>query len=447
MKITIIGGGPAGYEAALHASHLGAEVVLIEAGDIGGTCLNRGCIPTKTLLEHSHLYHKLTHEHPYGVVTPDVQLDYSIVQSHKESVTSTLRSGIESELKKAKVELIRGYGKILDNHNVQVVDGPIVQSDKIIIATGSRNFVPEWPGTSLSNVLDSTSILDLNEVPKSLTIVGGGVIGIEFATVFAEFGSEVTVLEYAKNIVPRVDTTISKRLKSQLTRELGIQVMNNVEVTGFEAADGQVNTHYEYKGDDHSLINEKVLIAIGRTGNFDLENMDQVGIEHNGRFIKVDESYATTVSNIYAIGDVNGLSLLAHSAYDQARQLTEALVLGNPVQIKSIPDCIFSSPEIASIGLTEDSAKEKGIAYRSNKTLYGSNGKALAMNAATGMIKSLMDDEGRLLGLHIMGAHASDLIHYGTLMIEGNLNIEVVQNMIFAHPTLGELFSDHLRSY
>jgi len=449
-RIIIIGGGPAGYEAALHGAHLGGNVTLIEDHKIGGSCLNYGCIPTKTLIEHANFYDKLVHNKHLGVRVNEAILDYDQVLRHKDSVIESLSSGIMSKLKKAKVTYISGYGRIVDGSKVEVKrpDGSItlVKGDVIVLATGSKPFVPQFPGGDSQHLLTSKDLLSLEKLPTTITIVGGGVIGMEFAVLLNAFGVQVTVLEYAKNLLPLIDSAISKRLKSIISKK-GITVYTGAKVTGFEDVGHRLKVIYEDKTGVHELISDKALMSIGRVGRYDLDNMDEQGIQHNERFVQVDDQLMTSLQGIYAIGDVNGQSLLAHAAYDQGRQVMECIILERPVQKRLVPACVFTNPEIATVGLSEDEAKVQAIAYTCQRTLYSTSGKALAMDASTGFIKTLVSEKGLIIGFHVFGEHASDLVHYGSIAMEGKMTVEQLKNIIFAHPTLGELFSDNMRQY
>lgn len=449
-KIVIIGGGPAGYKAALYGASLGAEIYLIENHKIGGTCLNYGCIPTKTLIEHASFYHKTMNPEPFGVQVEASTLDYNKVLEHKASVIDTLGSGILAKLKKAKVTYLEGHGYITSPSSVRVTltDGCVQEIDcsHIVLATGSKPFMPSFPGVHNERVLTSRTLLGLNTLPKSLSIVGGGVIGMEFAVLLQNFGVQVTVLEYAQNLLPLLDSALGKRLKSFVTKS-GVQVITQAEVVGFESADSSVRVLYQDKKGEHSVQSDYALMAIGRIGNFDCQMLDEQSIHHSERFIRVNEHYETSVQNIYAIGDVNGQSLLAHSAYDQAHQLMDNLLNGMNVKVKPIPSCVFTSPEIASIGFSEEDAKKQSLNYTVQKTLYSNSGKALAMGEGSGFIKTLADENGLIIGCHILGAHSSDLIHYASIAMTAQMNISELKSIIFAHPTLGELFSDNMHQF
>lgn len=443
--IVIIGGGPAGYEAALRAGHAGAEVTLIEAHKIGGTCLNYGCIPTKTLVEHATFYRKVREAETMGLLVADLTVDFEKINVHKMNVVDSLQKGILSQLKKAKVNHLHGTGEIIKAGLVKVtIDGKetSISCDEIILATGSKAIMPTFIGENNQHLVTSKDLLEMSVYPDEIVIVGGGVIGMEFAFILNDFGTKVTVLEYASNLLPSIDTAISKRLKS-LCSKRGIRVETGAKVTAI--TNDQIT--YETKKGMQTIMSPCTLIALGRQGYYNQLMCDKIGLEHTKQFIKVSNCYETSIEHIYAIGDVNGHSLLAHSAYDQARQLIDYLMKGRTIKKKLIPTCIFVTPEIACVGMTEEEVKEQGIDYLTKKTLYGSSGKAMAMNEITGFVKTIVDTEGYLIGLHVLGAHASDLVHYGSIAIQGKMTISDLQEIIFAHPTIGELFSDNLNHY
>lgn len=439
--IVIIGGGPAGYEAALYGAAAGASITLIENHKIGGTCLNYGCIPTKTLVENASFISKIKTSNALGVVIPKFDIDYEAITTRKMDVIQTLQKGIMAKLKKAKVTYIEGHGVIKSKQSVEVNE-TVIKCDKILLCTGSKPIIPSFISANNKNVITSKELLEMTSYPSQITIVGGGVIGMEFASILNSFGTDVTILEYATHLLPTLDSAIGKRLKSICSKE-GMTIVCNAKVKSIE--NDQIL--YEGKKGDVLLDSPCILVAVGRQGSYDKAMCDMIGIEHNDRFVYVDDQLATNIEHIYAIGDVNGRSLLAHSAYDQGRQVIDHIMSGTEVVRKLVPACVFVSPEIATIGISESEAKERGLEYRVEKTLYSSSGKALAMNEGTGFIKSIVNQDGHLIGLHILGVHASDLIHYGSIAMENNLSVGQLQKIIFAHPSIGELFSDNIHQY
>ena len=449
-KITIIGGGPAGYEAALHGASLGGDMTLIEGHKIGGTCLNYGCIPTKTLIEDAAFYKKLSKNSHMGIETDAVRLDYAQIMNRKNQVIDSLCSGVSTRLKKAGVKVLEGEGRIKGPETVvfKNTEGEeeIIESDAIVLATGSKPIIPDFEGVDNPCVITSKELLSLDPLPSSIVIVGGGVIGMEFAGLLNDFGVQVTVLEYAKNLLPAVDSGLGKRLKAIMAKD-GVQIITGAKVTAFHDRDNGIAVCFEGKKGVQEVTGDYALLAMGRIGNFDMGNMKANGISCDERFVHVDSNYMTHRQNTYAIGDMNGISLLAHAAYDQARQLMDHLLKGSEVIEKPIPACVFTSPEISTVGLSEDSLKEMNTIYTSEKTLFSASGKALAMGESQGFIKTLADPEGKILGCHILGPHASDLIHYAAIAMNAGLTIGQMGDMIFAHPTLGELFNDNMHQF
>lgn len=487
MKLIIIGAGPGGYETAVAARKKGLDVTLITAGPLGGTCLNEGCIPTKCFCHDAHKYAAMSCLSDCcgsGQMVSGIPEDaLARMVSRKDEVVAQLRSGVETLLK--GVEIVRGIARLVDAHTVHVwptetesaaaghLDPEFSEyreltADRIIIATGSH---PAWlnvPGAAQTpGVLSSSDMLRLKEVPKRLTVIGGGVIGLEFASIFSSLGTKVTVIEYCKNILPHFDTDLAKRLKQSLSKS-GISILTGTEVTGISAS-------VESSSDTASLmtpvqivivrsgektsavVSDKVLMAVGRVPDLRvITGCD--GIEHSRRGIRVDENMQTTLPGVYAIGDVNGQMMLAHAAtfqgkvalahiLDSANESDEILHSGkSPIRLDIMPSAVFTVPEVGTVGLTEDACKEKGIAFKALKSFYRANGKALASEAAEGYCKILVADpgqsglrDGQILGCHILGAEASDLICEVTALMNFNATVSELRNIIHPHPALAEI--------
>ena len=322
----------------------------------------------------------------------------------------------------------------------------VVHGDALVLATGSKPFILPVEGIDNDRLITSKELLGLESLPKSITIIGGGVIGMEFGVLLNDFGVQVTIIEYARNLLPAIDSAIGKRLKSVAAKK-GIQILTGCKVTGFKNMEEGIITLYEDKKGVQECPADYALMAVGRTGRFDADTMDELGVQHNGKFVQVDGSFQTSVQNIYAIGDLNGISLLAHAAYDQGRQLMAHLLKGRAVVNKAIPACVFTSPEIGTIGMSEEAAKDQGLVFKTEKTLFSSNGKAQAMGETLGFIKTLVDSEDKLIGCHIMGPHAADIIHYASIAMAGGMTVAALKEIIYAHPTLGELFGDNMMQY
>ena len=424
MKLIIIGGGPGGYETAIEASKKGLEVTLISESPLGGTCLNEGCIPTKTFCHFAE---------SAGGNMSDERM--KAVVERKAEVVSRLQGGIASLLK--KVNVIYGKARFVDAGTV-VVGGERLSADKIIIASGSRTAYLPIPGAELC--ISSTEMLDIQQVPKRLCVIGGGVIGLEFASIFAAFGSAVSVLEFCPGVLPRFDEDLAKRLKLALTKK-GISITTSAQVKSVEKTAGGIKVNYIFKDTENSLEADTVLMAVGRRAELESLNLAEVGIECDKRGIKTDEAMRTNVPGIYAVGDVTGGIMLAHYASFEGRKaLADILGETSGIRLDICPAAVFTVPELATVGLTEEECKAKGIEYKSHKAMYGGNGKAVSMGADEGYAKILTEGaEGRILGAHIMGAHASDLIHEVAVLMNFDATLAQARQIIHAHPTLSEV--------
>ena len=447
--IIIIGGGPGGYVAAIRASQLGAKVLLIEKDKLGGTCLNRGCIPTKALNRNAEILNILKNSGAFGINIDNYSVDIAKMQERKNGIVSRLVSGVENLLKANKIDVLRAAASFIDKNTVRAYfpDGDTKQytAKDIIIATGSIPSIPAIEGASDGGVYTSENILDFDRIPGSLGIIGGGVIGMELACIFNSLGTKVSVLEYLPNILGKTDSDITKRI-TVLFKRSGIGIDTSAKVKKIEKANERYTVYFEDKKGEKALAAEKVLIAAGREPNIDGLNLDAAGIDYNKKGIKVDGHYKTNIENIYAIGDVNGKAMLAHAASHQGMHAVEHIMGFNETANVVVPSCIFVFPEIASCGITEDEAKASGISYRTSKSMFGANGKALALGESDGFVKVISTDDKKnkgediIIGVHIMGPHASDLIHEGALAISNKLSINAIKNTIHAHPTLSEAF-------
>lgn len=471
MKIIIIGAGPGGYETALLAAKRGVEVVLIEAGHVGGTCLNEGCIPTKSFCKNAEVIDSLREAEAFGITGLSYDFDFKAVTARKNAVVEQLRGGVEGLLGHKLITLVRGKASFRDAHTV-VVESVEYSADYIIIATGSVSASLPIPGADLPGVLTSKEILDLEEVPGRLCVIGGGVIGLEFASVFRSFGSEVTVLEYFKDILPRFDSDLSKRLKQSLGKR-GIEINTQAQVTGITTvipsevegsyvipseAEGGVEESpcyrvtYTRKGKEETVEADKVLMAVGRKANVDSLNLADAGVEFTPRGIVVDDrTMQTNVPHIYAIGDVNGKMMLAHAATFQGIvALDHIMGIENEIDLSVMPAAVFTSPEAASVGMTEDECKEAGIPVKCLKSFFRANGKAVTMGETDGFCKLVVAAEpkegcespyaqGRILGCHLYGPHASDIVQEACALITRKATLKEFESIIHTHPTLIEV--------
>ena len=473
MKLIIIGAGPGGYETALLAAKRGVEVVLIESGPVGGTCLNEGCIPTKAFCKNAEVVESMRNAETFGVRGLSYDLDFSAVTVRKNSVVEQLRAGVEGLLGHKLITLVRGKASFKDAHTVtvtpsssSVIPSKVEEStpaeykaDRIIIATGSVSASLPIPGADLPGLLTSKEILDIQEVPRSLCVVGGGVIGLEFASIFRSFGCEVTVLEYCKDILPRFDTDLAKRLKQSLGKR-GIDIVTQAQVQGIAEMPGQegYRVTFSRKGKEEAVEVEKVLMAVGRRANVASLNLSDAGIEFTPRGVVVNEVMQTNVPHIYAIGDINGKMMLAHAATFQGIvALDHIMGIDNNIDLSVMPAAVFTSPEAASVGLTEDECKDKGIPVKCLKSFFRANGKAVTMGQTDGFCKVVVAAEpdegqespyesGRILGCHMYGPHSSDIIQEACALISRKATLAEFRDIIHTHPTLTEVLQSAVHS-
>ena len=445
--IAIIGAGPGGYVAAIRAAQLGANVYLIENREIGGTCLNRGCIPTKTYFKNAEFMKDVRRSEEFGLKIDNYSLDGKVLQSRKNKVVNNLVTGIEQLLGSYKnIEVINGTASIKDKNTVLVDvkegDTREITIDNIIIATGSTPQMTETKGVDLKGVITSDDLLEMDEIPKSLVVVGGGVIGLEFASIYQELGTQVTLL--ASRILKDMDKEISRRLPMFFKKQ-GMTVYTDIRAKEIQQ-DGdslKVLAKYKEKDEEVEVTADYVLIASGRKPVTEGLGLEEVGIEHDRKGIKVDKNYQTTAEGIYAIGDVNSTGIqLAHVASSQGTFVVESILGENPdINLEVWPSCIFTLPEVSFVGQTEDELKASGMDYNSSKFLFSANGKALSLEEGEGFIKVFSSKEDdKLLGVTILGPHANDLIHEGALVISNGLGIDGITRTIHAHPTLSEAF-------
>lgn len=464
MRIIIIGAGPGGYETALQAARKGIDVILVEASRPGGTCLNAGCIPTKALCRSAGLLESLRHAEEAGVCSVGYSFDFGKACDRKDAVVDQLRTGLASLLDDPHITLMHGRASFVDSRTVSVDTGEgtpsVVEGDRIIIATGSVPAILDIPGADSPAVVTSDGLLDCREVPGRLCIIGAGVIGLEFASIFRSFGSEVTVVEYCKEILPRFDKDIAKRLRQSLSaRGIGFCLGAAVKeiVPACPGTSRPVRVVFEKKGLLGSYDADKVLMAVGRRPALGSLNLDDVGVEYTSKGIVTDSSMQTSVPGVYAIGDITGGVMLAHAASMQGEvALGHIMGTGSKVDLSVMPAAVFTMPEAASVGMTEDECKAaaagitgsgelSGTGCICRKSFFRANGKALCSGETDGMCKLVADGSGRLVGCHIFGPHASDLIHEAAAMILRRATLDDVRDMVHVHPTLSEVFRDACR--
>ncbi|MGO4887952.1 dihydrolipoyl dehydrogenase [Anaerobacillus sp. MEB173] len=439
----VIGSGPGGYVAAIRAAQLGQKVTVVEKESLGGVCLNVGCIPSKALISAGHRYHNAKHSDDMGITAENVSVDFSKVQAWKSSVTKKLTGGVEGLLKGNKVDIVKGEAYFVDANTVRIMDENSAQTytfNNCIVATGSRPI--ELPAFKWSDrVISSTGALALNEIPKKLVVIGGGYIGIELGTAYANLGSEVVILEGSKQILPgfekQMSTLVSRRLKKN-----GVSIHTEALAQGVEEAADGVKVTAEIKGNTETFDADYVLVTVGRKPNTDELGLEQVGIEMSDRgLVKVDKQGRTSINNIFAIGDIVEGPALAHKASYEGKVAAEA-ISGEKSEIDylAIPAVVFSDPELASVGYNEAEAKEAGYDVIASKFPFGANGRALSLNDADGFMKLITrKEDGLVLGAQIAGPSASDMIAEIGLAIEAGMTAEDIALTIHAHPSLGEI--------
>ena len=439
----VVGAGPGGYVAAIRAAQLGQKVTIVDKGALGGTCLNVGCIPSKALIQAGHLADSAKGNEDLGITTENVQVDFSKVQEWKGNVVNRLTSGVESLLKGNKVDIVKGEVYFVDDHNVKVMnekDSQTYTFKDCIIATGSAPIeIPSFPFSD--RVLDSTGGLALKEIPESLVVIGGGYIGTELGSAYANFGTKVTVVEGAEDILATFEKQMRSVVKKRLKKK-DVDLITNALAKGVEETGDSVKVTYEANGKEETVEADYVLVTVGRKPNTSEIGLEQAGIEVDDKgLIKIDKQCRTNVDNIYAIGDiVEGLPL-AHKASYEGKVAAEA-ISGKKSEIDYIamPAVVFSDPEMASVGYTEQEAKDQGIDIKASKFPFAANGRALSLNDTEGFLKLITrKEDGLVIGGQIVGPNASDMIAEIGLAIEAGMTAEDVALTVHAHPTLGEI--------
>ena len=449
-QLLVIGSGPAGYVAAIRAAQLGFKTAIVEKGKtLGGTCLNVGCIPSKALLastEHFHFAQERFAAH--GIVAKDLTVDLPVLLKRKDQIVTKLTGGVEFLMKKNKIERLTGAARFVDGKTVEIEhEGKKTQvtADHIVLATGSAPIELPFLKFDGKTVLSSTEALALPQVPKSLLVIGGGAIGLELGSVWRRLGAEVTVIEFLPRIAALSDAQASQALHKALVKQgIAIRVETKVE-SGEVTKDGVTLTVTGKDGKSEKLSAEKVLVAVGRRPYLDGLDLDKAGIALTDRKrVKIDAHYRTTAPTVWAIGDIVDGPMLAHKASDEGIAAVERIA-GKPGQVNydAIPNVIYTSPEVASVGLTEEQLKEKGIAYKSGQSTFGPNGRALANDQAEGFVKILADAKtDRVLGVHIVSSVASELIAEAVSVIEFGGAAEDIARTCHAHPTMSEVIRE-----
>ncbi len=444
MKIAIIGGGPGGYVAAIRAAQLNAEVTLIEEEHLGGTCLNKGCIPTKVFLQTAGEYENVKNNFKdYGIKITGVELDWNQLQKRKTKIIRKLVAGVDALLRNNKVNKIIGEGSFLNKNQIEVIksDGTrqLVDFDYAIIATGSEPAVIPIPGVDLPGVITSDELLSLKEIPKSMVIIGGGVIGSEFAAVYSAAGCQVTIVEMLPNIVANMDQDIVEPLKDKFIKS-GVEIYTDTKVVSISESSEGLTVNTLSKGQERIFTAEKVLLSIGRKPVTENLSLEKVGVKTSKGAVLVNKSMQTNIPNIYAIGDCIGGVMLAHVASAEGIVAVESIMnKKSNIDFKTIPYCVYTNPELAGVGLTESQARERGYNVKTGIFPMYINGKAMIESKSEGLVKYVIDEgTGEVLGLHMAGPNATELIVEGALALRLEATIEEITSTIHAHPTVGE---------
>lgn len=439
----VVGAGPGGYVAAIRAAQLGQKVTIVDKADLGGTCLNVGCIPSKAMIQAGHMAQAAGGSEELGITTEKVNIDFAKIQEWKGGVVNRLTSGVESLLKGNKVDIAKGEVFFVDNKSVKVMDDKQSQTytfKNCIIATGSSPIeIPSFPFSK--RVLDSTGALDLEEIPGKLVVIGGGYIGTELGSAYANLGTEVTIVEGEKEILGTFEKSMTTVVKKRLKKN-NVNVVTSALAKGVEETDKGVKVTYEAKDKEETIEADYVLVTVGRKPNTEELGLEQVGIETDDKgLVKIDKQCRTNVSNIYAIGDiVDGLPL-AHKASYEAKVAAEA-ISGQKTEIDylGMPAVVFTDPEMATVGYTEQQAKDEKIDVKVGKFPFAANGRALSLNETEGSMKLITrKEDGMVIGGQIVGANASDMIAEVGLAIEAGMTAEDIALTVHAHPSLGEI--------
>lgn len=449
-ELLIIGSGPGGYRTASYAAQKGLRVIIVEKAQPGGTCLNAGCIPTKCLAHDAEM--QLVASSHHSMALP---VDFTKVMERKEGVVSQLRDGVSSLLSQPGINFMKGNARFVSDHVVEV-DGELIEAENIIIATGSRSKMPPFMSEedfrhhseTAKNIVTSTELLSIPDIPRRLTIIGAGVIGMEFASAFSAFGSEVTVVEFMKECLPPVDSDIAKRLRKTLEkRGVTFYMQSAVKRIVSPREDGSDCTAvvFDKKGKEERIDTDLVLIATGRQANVENIGLESTHIAFSQKGIAVNEDMETNVKGVYAIGDVNGRQMLAHAATFQGfRAVNHILGKKDNIRLDIMPSAIFTYPEAACVGMTEGQCKDRDVKHTVRKGFYRANGKALSMEETEGMIKIMVGEDGLVLGAHAYGAHSADLIQEVSALMNRDARLEEIRDIVHIHPTLGEVLQDAL---
>ena len=436
--IIILGSGPGGYRTAAYAASKGKTVTIFEEGHLGGTCLNVGCIPTKTFARSAEAAGEMRNAAALGLKAVEPEFSLADIVARKDGIVEQLRQAIAAVLSAPGITLVNAKASFVDDHTVEAA-GERYTADTIIIATGSTHKSLRLEALDEDMLLTSDTLLSLTTFPRRLCIVGAGVIGMEFASIFRQLGAEVTVVEFLKECIPALDSDIAKRLRKQLEKQ-GVEFYMQSAVK--KIADGCVT--FERKGKEQSIEADKVLMAVGRRPVVEGYGLENTTIEHDARGIVVDDNMQTNVPGVYAIGDVNARMMLAHAATMQGLHVVNHILsIPDNIRLDIMPAAIFTNPEAACVGKTEDQLKAEGVEIEVRKKMYRTNGRALAMNEAEGYIKLCVSaTDGLILSCHAFGAHSADIVQEVSALMCKNTTLQELHEMVHIHPTLGEMLQE-----
>ncbi|HDR7471666.1 dihydrolipoyl dehydrogenase [Bacillus toyonensis] len=446
--LVVIGGGPAGYVAAITAAQTGKDVTLIDEADLGGTCLNVGCMPTKSLLESAEVYNIVNHAQRFGVLVDkqSISIDWNQIQTKKSQIVVQLVQGIQYLMKKNKIKVIKGKGKFETDHRLRVMQGnkeAIVVGEQFIIAAGSEPTELPFAPFDRKWILNSSHAMSLENIPASLLIVGGGVIGCEFASIYSRLGTKVMIVEMAPQLLPGEDEDIASILREKLEKD-GVEIFTGAALKGLNNYKKQAS--FEYEGSMHEVTPEFVLVSVGRKPRVQDLGLEKAGVQFSNKGITVNEHMQTNVSHIYAAGDIIGGIQLAHVAFHEGT--TAALhASGEDVKVnyRAVPRCIYTAPEIASVGLSEKGAREQYGDIIIGEFPFTANGKALILGEQMGKVKVIVEPKYQeIVGISIIGPRATELIGQGTVMIHTEVTADIMRGYIAAHPTLSEAIHEAL---
>jgi len=449
MKVAVIGGGPGGYVCAIRLAKLKADVTLIEEKDIGGTCLNRGCIPTKALLHVAKTFKKMNMSEDIGIKAENVQLDIQKTHLYKEKIIRRLRNGIQTLISSNQIEYISGRAKLIDEKTVSVFSSEkeIVRVfDRIVLATGSSPNVPAFFDMSLEGMITSNEALNLEKIPEKVIIIGGGVIGCEFAEIYRSFGSQITVIESLPSILSNLDADLIVNYSKKLKKD-GITLLTDAKVTDIRKIENELQISYERNGEQNKCFADCVLVATGRKPNTSDLGLEKAGINTDKGYIVVDKkTMRTSNENVYAVGDIVPGAQLAHVASAQGVACANSIMnFQDKINLDVIPSVVYSDPEIASVGITEKEAKESNIYYKVGVFPVLGNGRSLIEGTRNGFIKVISNENNVIIGVHMMCDFASEIISEAALMVGCHLNTEEIESIIHAHPTVYEALHEAIQ--